>query len=195
MSESGNLRRLLLVEDSDAQAAVYAAYLPEDRFHVVRVATGEEALAELTARDYSLVLLDLQLPGIQGLEVLRRMKAAHLTVPVVVMTESGSVDMAVEAMHLGAVDFLAKPVDAGRLRLAVLGASPPNVMPPSVGTTVELAVIRPLAVVEREAIESALTACGGNVPRAAAALGVSPSTLYRKKQAWDSDFIGPKGNP
>ena len=195
MSESGNLRRLLLVEDSDAQAAVYAAYLPEDRFHVVRVATGEEALAELTARDYSLVLLDLQLPGIQGLEVLRRMKAAHLTVPVVVMTESGSVDMAVEAMHLGAVDFLAKPVDAGRLRLAVLGASPPNVMPPSVGSTIELAVIRPLAVVEREAIESALTACGGNVPRAAAALGVSPSTLYRNKQAWDSDVIGPKGNP
>ena len=195
MTEPGNLRRLLLVEDSDAQAAVYAAYLPEDRFHVVRVATGEEALAELTARDYSLVLLDLQLPGIQGLEVLRRMKAAHLTVPVVVMTESGSVDMAVEAIHLGAVDFLAKPVDAGRLRLAVLGASPPNVMPPSVGSTIELAVIRPLAVVEREAIESALTACGGNVPRAAAALGVSPSTLYRKKQAWDSDVIGPKGNP
>ena len=195
MTEPGNLRRLLLVEDSDAQAAVYAAYLPEDRFHVVRVATGEEALAELTARDYSLVLLDLQLPGIQGLEVLRRMKAAHLAVPVVVMTESGSVAMAVEAMHLGAVDFLAKPVDAGRLRLAVLGASPPNVMPPSLGTTVELAVIRPLAVVEREAIELALTACGGNVPRAAAALGVSPSTLYRKKQSWDSDVIGPKGNP
>jgi len=195
MSEPANLRRLLLVEDSDVQAAVYAAYLPEDRFRVVRVATGEEALTELTARDYSLLLLDLQLPGIQGLEVLRRMKAAHLAVPVVVMTESGSVAMAVEAMHLGAVDFLAKPVDAGRLRLAVLGAALAASVPPSAGVTTDPAVIRPLAVVEREAIESALTVCGGNVPRAAAALGVSPSTLYRKKQAWDSDVIGPKGNP
>ena len=194
MNEPANLRRLLLVEDSDTQAAVYAAYLPGDRFEVVRVATGEEALRELTARDYSLVMLDLQLPGIQGLEVLRRMKAAHLAVPVVVMTESGSVDTAVEAMHLGAVDFLAKPVDAGRLRLAVLAAALAASAPPSVGVTTDPAAIRPLAVVEREAIESALIACGGNIPRAAAALGVSPSTLYRKKQAWDSDVIGPKGN-
>ena len=194
MNEPANVRRLLLVEDSDTQAAVYAAYLPEDRFEVVRVATGEEALRELTARDYSLVMLDLQLPGIQGLEVLRRMKAAHLAVPVVVMTESGSVDTAVEAMHLGAVDFLAKPVDAGRLRLAVLAAALAASAPPSVGVTTDPAAIRPLAVVEREAIESALIACGGNIPRAAAALGVSPSTLYRKKQAWDSDVIGPKGN-
>jgi len=194
VNEPANLRRLLLVEDSDTQAAVYAAYLPGDRFEVVRVATGEEALRELTARDYSLVMLDLQLPGIQGLEVLRRMKAAHLAVPVVVMTESGSVDTAVEAMHLGAVDFLAKPVDAGRLRLAVLAAALAASAPPSVGVTTDPAAIRPLAVVEREAIESALIACGGNIPRAAAALGVSPSTLYRKKQAWDSDVIGPKGN-
>ena len=194
MNEPANVRRLLLVEDSDTQAAVYAAYLPEDRFEVVRVATGEEALRELTARDYSLVMLDLQLPGIQGLEVLRRMKAAHLAVPVVVMTESGSVDTAVEAMHLGAVDFLAKPVDAGRLRLAVLAAALAASAPPSAGVTTDPAAIRPLAVVEREAIESALIACGGNIPRAAAALGVSPSTLYRKKQAWDSDVIGPKGN-
>jgi DNA-binding NtrC family response regulator len=194
MNEPANRRRLLLVEDSDAQAAVYAAYLPEDRFDVVRVATGEQALSELTARGYALMLLDLQLPGIQGLEVLRRMKAAHLTVPVVVMTESGSVDMAVDAMHLGAVDFLAKPVESGRLRLAVLGAALANAVPPSAGVATDLAAIRPLAVVEREAIEFAVAACGGNIPRAAAALGVSPSTLYRKKQAWD-DELGPKGNP
>lgn len=195
MSEPSNRRRLLLVEDSDTQAAVYEAYLPGERFHVLRVASGEEALAELTARDYSLVLLDLQLPGIQGLEVLRRMKAARLTAPVLVMTESGSVDTAVEAMHLGAVDFLAKPVDAGRLRLAVLGAALATAVPISSVATPDVSLIRPLAVVEREAIEFAVAACGGNIPRAAAALGVSPSTLYRKKQAWDDDVTGLKGNP
>ena len=190
MSATTPQHRLLLVEDSDAQAAVYAAYLPEDRFAVVRVATGEAALAELTASPYDLLLLDLQLPGIQGLEVLRRVKSARLEVPVVVMTDSGSVDTAVEAMHLGAVDFLAKPVSAGRLRLAVLGAMHTATVP-----TALPAPIRTLAVVEREAIEAALLACDGNIPRAAAALGVSPSTLYRKKQAWEDADTGPKGKP
>ena len=182
--------RLLLVEDSDTQAAIYAAYLPEAQFEVVRVDTGEAALAELTAQPYALLLLDLQLPGIQGLEVLRRVKAARLEVPVVVMTDTGSVDTAVEAMYLGAVDFLAKPVSAGRLRLAALGAV--RAFPEAVASP---PVIRPLAVVEREAIEAALTLCDGNIPRAAAALGVSPSTLYRKKQAWEGDDTGPKGKP
>jgi DNA-binding NtrC family response regulator len=182
--------RLLLVEDSDTQAAIYAAYLPEAQFEVVRVDTGEAALAELTARPYALLLLDLQLPGIQGLDVLRRVKAARLEVPVVVMTDTGSVDTAVEAMHLGAVDFLAEPVSAGRLRLAALGA-----VRAFTETVVAPPVIRPLAVVEREAIEAALTLCDGNIPRAAAALGVSPSTLYRKKQAWEGDDTEPKGKP
>lgn len=199
MSAVTALHRLLLVEDSDAQAAVYAAYLPEARFAVVRVATGEAALAELTASPYDLLLLDLQLPGIQGLEVLRRVKSAKLEVPVVVMTDSGSVDTAVEAMHLGAVDFLAKPVSAGRLRLAVLGAfNGANGATGGNGGTGKAptpAPIRTLAVVEREAIEAALLACDGNIPRAAAALGVSPSTLYRKKQAWEDADTGPKGKP
>ncbi len=190
MSASPLRHRLLLVEDSDTQAAIYAAYLPDTQFEVVRVDTGEAALAELTAQPYALLLLDLQLPGIQGLEVLRRVKAARLEVPVVVMTDTGSVDTAVEAMHLGAVDFLAKPVSAGRLRLAALGAV--RAFPEAVTSP---PVIRPLAVVEREAIEAALTLCDGNIPRAAAALGVSPSTLYRKKQAWEGDDTGLKGKP
>jgi DNA-binding NtrC family response regulator len=179
---------VLLVEDSETQAAVYSAYLPAPQFDVMCVTTGEQALAELTARPYSLVLLDLHLPGIQGLEVLRRIVAARLQVPVVVMTDSGSIDTAVEAMHLGARDFLPKPVDPGRLRLAALaalaalaGAERATSAPPPAATSV-----RPLAAVEREAIEAALTVFGGNVPRAAAALGVSPSTLYRKKQAWEN---------
>jgi two-component system repressor protein LuxO len=48
-------------------------------------------------------------------------------------------------------------------------------------------VVRPLAIVEREAIEHAIRACNDNIPRAAALLEVSPSTIYRKKQAWDRE--------
>ncbi len=75
----------------------------------------------------------------------------------------------------------------------------PDMIPPPVGgrwarpqgfgrmaAAVPLPTIRPLAEVEREAIENAITLCGGNVPKAAALLGVSPSTLYRKKQAWQA---------
>lgn len=183
---------VLLVEDSEVQATLYAAYLPAHQFEVVAVTTGEQALAELTARPFALVLLDLHLPGIQGLEVLRRMAVARLRVPVVVMTDSGSIDTAVEAMHLGACDFLPKPVDPGRLRLAAL-AGVHRAAPAAPAAPAATPPVRPLAEVEREAIESALAAFGGNVPRAAAALGVSPSTLYRKKQVWEGGDASPRG--
>lgn len=179
---------VLLVEDSEAQSALYSAYLPAEQFAVVPVATGEAALERLTRQQFALVLLDLHLPGIQGLEVLRRLVAAELRVPVVVMTDTGSIDAAVEAMHLGARDFLVKPVDPGRLRLAVLAATRRPV--PATGQP----RVRPLAEVEREAIETALSAFGGHVPRAAAALGISPSTLYRKKLAWESPGTPSTGN-
>jgi len=62
-------------------------------------------------------------------------------------------------------------------------AAPGAAMPDNAARSA--AVIRPLAAIEREAIENAIALCGGNIPKAAAALGLSPSTLYRKKAAWD----------
>jgi DNA-binding NtrC family response regulator len=127
--------------------------------------------------------------------------------PVVVMTAHGSVGTAVEAMRAGASDFLVKPFAAERLTVTLanlleraalrrevetlaagaprtgfagfIGAAPAGRAPDPARR------IRPLAEVEREAIEEAIRLCGGNIPKAAAFLGVSPSTLYRKREAWE----------
>jgi two-component system repressor protein LuxO len=75
-------------------------------------------------------------------------------------------------------------VSAAMLPVTVHGGAAP-VAPPSAPRPPDPARrIRPLAEVEREAIEEAIRLCGGNVPKAAAFLGVSPSTLYRKREAW-----------
>jgi two-component system repressor protein LuxO len=75
-------------------------------------------------------------------------------------------------------------VSAAMLPVTVHGGAAPSVAPPAPRAPDPARRIRPLAEVEREAIEEAIRLCGGNVPKAAAFLGVSPSTLYRKREAW-----------
>lgn len=73
--------------------------------------TGEEALEKLAETSYKLMLLDLRLPGMDGLEVLRQVTARYPALKVVIMTAYGSIEAAVEAMKAGALDFLQKPLD------------------------------------------------------------------------------------
>lgn len=78
--------------------------------------TGEEALQKLTEKSYQLMLLDFKLPGMDGLEVLRRVSERYPNMQVIIMTAYGSIDLAVEAMKTGAVDFLQKPFDPAAVR-------------------------------------------------------------------------------
>jgi two-component system repressor protein LuxO len=108
---------ILLVEDSTAQSAVYRSYLEAEGHHVHAVGSGEAALEYLQRRQPAAMLLDLQLPGIQGLDVMAQVREQGRAVPVVVISDHGSTDNVVEAMRLGAADFVTKPF--GRSRLAV----------------------------------------------------------------------------
>jgi two-component system response regulator AtoC len=80
---------------------------------------AESALASLAEESAALVLTDLRMPGLDGLGFLRRLRALDPNVPVIVLTAYGSVESAVEAMKLGAVDFLAKPFDVDALELLI----------------------------------------------------------------------------
>jgi len=111
------------VEDSAAQAAAYTAYLLEEPYRVDHVTSGEAALEYLEHTVPGLILLDLGLPGIDGLEVLRQLRQDNVASSVIIITDNDSVDIAVEAMRLGAEDYLAKPFDAERLRVTIQNAT------------------------------------------------------------------------
>jgi two-component system, NtrC family, response regulator HydG len=118
--------RILVVEDRDSLRKMLAHTLVGDGYDVETAANGEVACALLAAQTFALVLTDLKLPGVSGIEVLRAARAASPAVPVLVMTGFGTVQSAVEAMKLGALDFLEKPVDVEDLLRLVAGAVEPQ---------------------------------------------------------------------
>ncbi|AWK87847.1 sigma-54-dependent transcriptional regulator [Azospirillum thermophilum] len=113
---------VLLIEDTPSLARVYAEFLKKESFTVISVETGSDALDQLADGAPKVVLLDLQLPDMNGMEVLRRIAAQALPCAVIVITAHGSVKAAVEAMRYGAYDFLVKPFSADRLLVTVRNA-------------------------------------------------------------------------
>src|SRR5712664_1174774 len=83
---------------------------------IISAYTGEAALRQVEAEPPHLVLLDVKLPGMGGLETLQRIKAVAPTLPVILLTAYGTTDTAITAMKLGAFDYLLKPVDMTTLK-------------------------------------------------------------------------------
>jgi len=113
-------RAHILVVDDEINIRRALVTMLEKKGHQVRgVATAEEGLAQLEAAPAELVITDLRMPGIGGMEFLCRLKDAWPDTEVVVMTAYGSIDTAVEAMRLGAYDYLTKPIDRERFPIVV----------------------------------------------------------------------------
>jgi DNA-binding NtrC family response regulator len=108
---------ILLVEDKESLALMLQDALRSDGFEVEHARTAERAIEFLSRRRYAAVITDLRLPGKDGIEVVRQARAIDPDCPVVVMTAFGTVEHAVEAMKIGAIDFLQKPVDVDHLIL------------------------------------------------------------------------------
>ncbi len=79
-------------------------------------ADGEEALSKLKKKEFGLILLDLRMPGMDGIEVLRRVREIRPDIRVIIITAYGTIESAVEAMKLGAVDFIQKPFSPDEIR-------------------------------------------------------------------------------
>lgn len=103
--------RILVVEDRESLRRMLERALQQEGYAVTACADGEQATSKLAQSSFDLVLTDLKLPGMSGIEVLRASREAHPRLPVVVLTAFGTVGTAVEAMKLGAADFLEKPVE------------------------------------------------------------------------------------
>lgn len=117
-----NPKYLLMVEDTASVAALYRSYLSPLGLDITIVGTGKDAVESLEERTPDLILLDLRLPDMTGMDVLSSVKSNYPDVPVIFMTAHGSIDTAVEAMRKGAQDFLIKPCEADRLRVTVNNA-------------------------------------------------------------------------
>jgi two-component system response regulator AtoC len=114
-------KRILIADDEINIRRVLEAILKRDGYEVVTAANGNEALARMS-RDIHTVITDLKMPGLDGMQLLRSLSADHPDVPVVMITAHGSVESAVEAVKLGAFDYVEKPFDQEQIRQVVAKA-------------------------------------------------------------------------
>ncbi len=112
-------RRILIIEDDQIFLRPLQRTLEVEGYEVLVVTSGEDALDLLKNDDADLVLTDKRLPGMDGVDVVRRIKAEHPDLAVVVMTAYGTIESAVEAMRLGAADYLVKPFEAAEVLMIV----------------------------------------------------------------------------
>ena len=107
ISQEGN--RILVIDDEQIIRDVLGDFLANENFVVHSVSSGEEALRELASKHYDIVLTDMKMPGINGIDLLKEIKKRKLDTITIIMTGYGTVDTAVEAIKLGAFDYITKP--------------------------------------------------------------------------------------
>lgn len=111
-----------MVEDSHTLATLYTSYLSDEQYTLIVKDTGQGALDYLKTGVPTLILLDLNLPDMDGMKILQLVHQQQMPSSVVIMTAHGSIDIAVDAMRYGAFDFLEKPFNAKRLIVTLRNA-------------------------------------------------------------------------
>ena len=107
---------ILIVDDETNVRLNYRITLEMEGYEVYEAASAASALQELHERSFAVAILDMRMPGMDGLELLTKMREAGITVPVMIVTAYSDVPHAVQAMKLGAIDFLQKPLRPDDLR-------------------------------------------------------------------------------
>jgi DNA-binding response OmpR family regulator len=112
--------RILIVDDEQSVRDVLGEYFVEQGYSVETAGDGEEALALVQASAPDLVLLDVRMPGIDGVETLRRLRAIAKDLAVIMVTANEDVGLARDTLRLGALDYVAKPFDFAYLERAIM---------------------------------------------------------------------------
>jgi len=180
--------RVLVVEDETRLRDLLHRALVGWGFEAASAKSGEEAVRFCDTQPFDIAILDLNLPGIDGLETLRRLRARVPHLQAIVLTGFASIDAAKEAVHLDVVEFLTKPCHLGGVEQALdralrrMAPTPPTIVdqpdlpPPTAGMTLE--------EVERQHILAALQHNNGNRTATAQELGISRRTLYYKLEQY-----------
>jgi two-component system OmpR family response regulator len=184
--------RLLVVEDDEKLANVLARGLRNDGYAVDVVGDGDEALRYAMIWDYDAIVLDLMLPGRDGLEVSRLLRERECWAPILMLTARGEVRTRIEGLNAGADDYLPKPFDYGELvaRLRAIMRRAPLARP-AVLTVGDVRLDPARRVVERDGRSVELTA------REFAVLeflmqraGMVATRSELLEHVWDSNFTG-----
>ena len=115
----GTTGRILVVDDDPAVGTILGALLDQAGFEATYVDSGQAGLAELDARAYDVVVTDVRMPGLDGMELLDRVVQQRSDLPVVLLTAHGTISLAVDAMKRGASDFLLKPFDRDEILFVI----------------------------------------------------------------------------
>lgn len=114
--------RILIVDDDPAFCLMLATFLEKNQYQSFKAHSGKECLAALIKSDFEMVLTDLRLPDITGIDVLKEIKKKDRELPVVLMTGYGEIRTAVQAMKLGAYEYVSKPVNPDEILMIVQSA-------------------------------------------------------------------------
>jgi two-component system NtrC family sensor kinase len=114
-----NLRRILLIDDEEGIRKVMAIDLQDAGYEVYTAADGEQGLATFGREQPAIVLTDIKMPGMDGMEVLRRIKAINQAAEVIIITGHGEMELAIRALQLEASDFITKPIHHDALAIAL----------------------------------------------------------------------------
>ncbi|HZI09688.1 MAG TPA: sigma-54 dependent transcriptional regulator, partial [Myxococcus sp.] len=120
------MAKVLVIDDEANLRKVLAAMLRRDGFDVTVAENGEQGLAEFHKNGADIVVTDLVMPKVGGMEVLGTIRAANPDVPVIIITAHGTVDSAVDAIKAGAFDYITKPFDQSELSAVVAKAAKTN---------------------------------------------------------------------
>src|SRR5579862_9373951 len=131
-----NHEKVLIVEDEENERTGLAELITGWGYRAETAKDGAEGLEKVTTWMPSIVITDMKMPRMGGLELLEKLDANAQTMAVIVVTAQGTIDSAVQAMRMGAYDYITKPIDTARLRSILQNAS--NLL----GTRVELEVTR-----------------------------------------------------
>ncbi len=113
------MAKILVIDDERSIRNTLKEILEYEKYEVDIAADGMEGLDALTKAKYDIALLDIKMPEMDGIEVLEKMKKNHSDVPVIMISGHGNVDTAVQALKIGAYDFIEKPLDLNRLLVTV----------------------------------------------------------------------------
>jgi two-component system, response regulator RegA len=175
VSESRETRRVLVVDDDEVFRNRLCRALLERKWEVNAAANGNEAIGIAPDCHPDLVLVDLRMPGMGGIDLVEKLRELNSSMIIIVLTGYGSIPTTISAMKKGADDYLSKPADADQIVAAY------EKLQAKGGEIAYVPAEAPsLARVEWEHMQRVIADCSGNISQAARALGLHRRSLQRK---------------